>query len=500
MHKKIVLCILDGVGYREDADGNAFLNAKTPNIDKIISKYPSSFLEASGRAVGLPEFQMGTSEVGHMNIGSGRVIVQPLEQINEAIKNDSLGNDPKLLSVFEHVKRNNSTLHITGLLSDGGVHSHIDHLLYLLKVCKKNNIENIYLHLFTDGRDTYEKSALNDLKKVSDLDIGKIATISGRYYGMDRDSNYNRVRKSYDAMCYGIGPKYDNYEELINDNYSQEIFDEFINPGIIEEKTIEDNDALITFNFRKDRLRELFTLFSNKEISKNISDINLKEFNNLKTLTMFPVVGDVKSPFIFNDLDLKNLLVDYLIEKRIPQLRIAETEKYAHVTFFFDGGKEVESEYMKKILIPSPKVATYDLMPEMSAFQVTDTLLKEVSDYDFTVLNLANGDMVGHTGNYEAAVKAVEVMDSCIGKIYSKVVEELDGILIIMSDHGNCEVMWDENKNPVTSHTLNPVRFIVTKEKIELKNGKLADVAPTILNLMDLDVPIEMTGNILIKE
>ena len=503
--KKLVLCILDGCGLREETDGNAFKNANTPTLDMLMNKYSHSILQASGPYVGLPVGQMGTSEVGHMNIGAGRIALQPLEAINASIEDKSLYSNDKILEVLEFVKNNNSNLHIFGLLSDGGIHSHINHLFALLDMCKQNNIDNVYLDICLDGRDTYEKSALKYLDeldaKMKELGIGKIATIGGRYYGMDRDNNYDRLKLAYDAMCYGVGKEYNNYQELIKENYDSNITDEFVIPGIINKMPIKENDGVIAFNFRKDRLREMFTLLSNPEAYKsqaNEKNLEVIDYNNLKVLTMYPVTETVTCPHAFNDLDLKNILVDYLHNNHLSQLRIAETEKYPHVTFFFDGGREVDYDDMKKVLIPSPKVATYDLKPEMSVYEVTDNFLKEVENYDVTIMNLANGDMVGHTGVYEAAVSAVEHMDKCISKIYSKV-EELGGIMVIIADHGNCDVMWDENHNSVTSHTTNPVPCIITKEGLELKDGKLADVAPTMLKLLDLPIPDEMTGEVLIK-
>ena len=501
--KTLVLCILDGCGIREEKDGNAFANAYKPTLDMLFEKFPNSILEASGPAVGLPEGQMGTSEVGHMNLGSGRVALQPLEAITSSIEDGSILNNEKILEVLNHVKINNSNLHFFGLLSDGGVHSHINHLFGLLEMCKKNDIENVYLDICLDGRDTYEKSALTYLEqleeKIKELGIGKINIISGRYYAMDRDNNFDRLKLAYDALVYGEGPLYNSYKELVEDNYNKGVFDEFVIPGIINKMPLQDNDGIITFNFRKDRVREMFTLLSNPtayESDANEKGLNVKHFNNLKVLTMYPVTETVLAPRAFEDLDLKNILVDYLHEQGLSQLRIAETEKYPHVTFFFDGGKEVEYSDMKKILIPSPKVATYDLKPEMSVYEVTDNFLKEVENFDVTIMNLANGDMVGHTGVYEAAKKAVEDMDICLTKIYQKV-QELDGILIIIADHGNCDMMWDEDKKPVTSHTTNPVPCIITKEGIELRNGKLADIAPTMLKLLGLEQPVEMTGEAL---
>ena len=504
--KPLVLCILDGCGIRKESDGNAFLNANKPTFDMLMKKYPHSILKASGPAVGLPEGQMGTSEVGHMNLGSGRVALQPLQAITESIKNKSFFENEKILKVLNHVKKNNSNLHIMGLLSDGGVHSHINHLLSLLDMCKMNEVKNVYIHVFTDGRDTYEKSAKKYLdilsNKIQELDLGVIATISGRYYAMDRDNNFDRLKFAYDAICYGIGKKYNNYDELIEDNYNNGINDEFFVPGIINSCPVKENDGIITFNFRKDRLRELFTCFTNvleyDDLAKQ-KNLDLIDYKNLEVLTMFPVTETVKAPHAFNDLDLKNILVDYLHKFKKSQLRLSETEKFPHVTFFFDGGREVSYDDMKKIIVPSPKVATYDLKPAMSVYEVTDEFLKEAANFDVVIMNLANGDMVGHTGNYDAAKQAVEDMDKCLAKIYNEVMK-LDGILIIIADHGNCDMMWDSNHNPVTSHTTNPVPCIITKENIELEDGKLADIAPTMLYLLNLPIPSEMTGKVLIKK
>ena len=507
MTKPLVLCILDGCGVRKELDGNAFENANKPTIDGLLARYPHSLLQASGPYVGLPEGQMGTSEVGHMNLGSGRVALQPLQAISGSIKDKTLFSNKEILDVINHVKMNNSSLHIFGLLSDGGVHSHINHLLALLDMCKQNDLSNVYLDIALDGRDTYEKSAIQYLdilnEKIRKLGIGTISTISGRYYAMDRDNNFDRVKLAYDAICYGEGPKFENYQGMIEASYEKDVTDEFVIPGVLNAHPLEDGDAFITFNFRKDRLRELFTLLSNPteyEAAANEKGLTVKHYNNLKTLTMFPVTETVKCPHAFDDLDLKNILVDYLHEKGLSQFRIAETEKYPHVTFFFDGGKEVEYDDMKKIIIPSPKVATYDLKPEMSVYEVTDAFLENVDKYDVTIINLANGDMVGHTGVYEAAVAAVEHMDKCIAKMYDKVVNELGGIMIIIADHGNCDVMWDKDHKPVTSHTTNPVHCIITKEGIKLNDGILADIAPTMLELLELPIPVEMTGQSLIKK
>ena len=503
--KKFVLCILDGCGIREESDGNAFKNAYKPTFDYLVNRYPHSLLSASGKSVGLPVGQMGTSEVGHMNIGSGRIAIQPLERISGAIEDKSFFSNKEILDVLNHVKNNNSNLHIFGLLSDGGVHSHIDHAIALLLMCKANGVNNVYFDICLDGRDTNPKSALTYLekldKKMHEIGIGKISTISGRYYAMDRDNNFDRIKLAYDAIVYGKGKKYNSYNELITDNYNQGITDEFVIPGVINSDPLDNNDAIIAFNFRKDRLREMFTLLSNPGAYLNEATskgIEVERINNLKVLTMYPVTETVTCPHAFSDVDMKNILVDYLHDNNISQLRLAETEKFAHVTFFFDGGKEVEYPDMKKILIPSPKVATYDLKPEMSVYEVTDAFLNNVDNYDVTIMNLANGDMVGHTGSYEAAKLAVEHMDKCLAKIYNKVME-LDGTLMIIADHGNCDVMWDSNHVPVTSHTTNRVPCIITKEGISLNDGKLADVAPTMLELMGVAIPSEMTGVSLIK-
>ena len=503
--QKVVLTILDGVGIRDDSDGNAFKNANKPCIDMLFNKYPHSILQASGPSVGLPVGQMGTSEVGHMNLGSGRIAMQPLEVISNASIDGSLYQNEKILEVINHVKNNNSSLHLFGLLSDGGVHSHINHAISLLKMCKNNGLESVYFDICLDGRDTYEMSALKYLdilgNAIKEIGIGRINTIGGRYYGMDRDNNYDRLKLFYDALVYGEGKKYNNYRELIDENYANGKYDEFVMPGLIDSHPLNDNDGIITFNFRKDRIREMFTLLSNPSEYQEDAEkqgLKVKHFNNLKVLTMYPVTETVKCPHAFDDLDMKNILVHYLHDNHISQLRIAETEKYPHVTFFFDGGKEIEYDDMKKILVPSPKVATYDLKPEMSVYEVTDKFLENVDNYDVTIMNFANGDMVGHTGNYDAAVKAVECMDKCLDKIYQKVMD-LNGILIIIADHGNCDVMWDSNHLPVTSHTTNPVPCIITKDDIEINDGKLADIAPTIIDLLGLPIPKEMTGTSLIK-
>lgn len=497
--KPVVLCILDGVGIREEEYGNAFKQANKPNFDYLWRNFPHSLLTASGPLVGLPENQMGTSEVGHMNIGAGRVVYQPLELINQKIKDQTFFENKNILEVINHTKINKSKLHILGLISDGGIHSNIDHLMAILDMCAKEGVTQLYLHLFTDGRDVSPYSSYTYISKIEtklkELGIGSIATIGGRYYGMDRDNNYDRLKKGYDAIVNGIGERSESIEKYINDSYDKKITDEFIIPAVFDEQgMISDNDGIIVFNFRKDRLREILTAITNPEFN----DMEVKKFSNVKTVTMLPVVDSVKALHAFDDPSLKNILGEYLEKKGLSQLRIAETEKFAHVTFFFDGGKEIDYKNESKVLIPSPKVATYDLKPEMSAYLITDKLLEIIGNYDVVILNYANGDMVGHTGNMQATIKAVEILDQCLGKLMQKV-EELDGTLIVTADHGNCDYMLDKSGNIVTSHSTSLVPFIVNKKGIELNDGKLADIAPTILSLLNVEVPKEMTGKNLIK-
>ena len=494
----LLLMIMDGVGIKEGEYGNAFLQAKTPNFDYLLHTFPSCKLEASGEEVGLPKGQMGNSEVGHMNIGAGRIVYQPLEMINKSIRDKDFYQNEELLKTIKHVKENNSKLHLMGLISDGGVHSHLDHLLAILELCKREDMNNVYLHLFTDGRDVSPTSAYSYIEKVEEaikeLGLGTIATISGRYYAMDRDNNYDRLIKAYDVIVNDLGEKKDSIKEFIEESYKNNITDEFLVPTkFVDKANIEENDGVIIFNYRRDRIREIATALTNKEFN----DMPVVRFNNLKVVTMLPVVASVKAEHAFNDLKLENILGEYLAKKGLSQLRIAETEKYAHVTFFFDGGKEMDYEKEKKILIPSPKVATYDLKPEMSANEVTEALLPEIENFDVIILNFANGDMLGHTGVIDAAIQGVETVDKNIGKIYKRI-KELDGIMLVTADHGNCEEMLDEEGNVITSHTTNLVRMIITKEGLELKDGKLGDIAPTMLDLLELEIPEEMTGESLL--
>ena len=471
MKKTFVLCILDGCGIAPKGPYNAFDNAETKTLDYIRDNYPHTILEASGQPVGLPEGQMGTSEVGHMNIGAGRVVYQSIEMINNAIETGEFFKNENILKVINHVKENNSKLHIMGLISDGGIHSHTKHLLAIIDMCKQNNIKEVYFHLFTDGRDTGIHSAQEWIKKLEDkiaeTKIGKITTISGRYYAMDRDNNYDRLKLAYDAICYGIGEHYNSVKEVFADQYNRDITDEFILPSVIDNGKLNDNDGIIVWNYRPDRLREMFTAITNPESSP----METTKYNNIKFVSMMPISETVKGLHAFEHQDITNGLGEYLANLGLSQLRIAETEKYAHVTHFFDGDKDLELKKSKKILVPSPKVATYDLKPEMSAEEVTNNLLSELEkDYlDFVVINYANGDMVGHTGVYEAAVKAVEFMDKCLKRVYDKV-EEIGGTMIITADHGNCDVMKNEDGTVCTTHTTNPVPFYITKKDLKLKN------------------------------
>lgn len=498
MMKPIVLCILDGVGIRNEEHGNAFAKATKPNFDFLWNKYPHSLLEASGELVGLPHGQMGNSEVGHMNIGAGRIVYQPLQLINEKIKNGDFFNNEEFKNVMEYVKEKDSKLHIFGLLSDGGIHSHINHLFAILDMAKNNGIKELYLHMFLDGRDTLPEVAetyLDELsKKIKEIDLGVIATISGRYYAMDRDNRWDRVSLAYNAIANADGIEYSNYHDAIKDSYANKIYDEFVLPTVLDKNGIvEENDGLILFNYRPDRGRELFSALTNPKFT----GFERKFIRNLKLVTMMPLSNEVINTTAFDNQNLADTLGEYLADNNKKQLRIAETEKYAHVTYFFDGGLEKELVGCDRILIPSPKVATYDLAPEMSAVEITDRLIEVVDNYDVVIVNYANGDMVGHTGIIPAAVTAVECVDKCLGRLYKKV-EEIGGTLLVTADHGNCDWMLDDNNNVITSHSTSLVPFIINKN-VELKDGKLADIAPTILTMLNLEIPKEMTGNILIK-
>lgn len=492
--KKVLLCVLDGVGLSKIKDGNALINANKPNIDYLMKEYPNKGINASGTFVGLPDGQMGNSEVGHLTIGAGRIIYQSLELINRAIKDESFYSNESFLNAIRHAKENNSKLHIMGLLSDGGVHSHINHIKALLKLCKKEDFSNVYFHIFTDGRDTFKESSISyidDLNnEINELGIGKICTISGRYYAMDRDKRWDRLKKCYDVIVNNTGNKCDDYKKYITDSYEKGITDEFIEPVIIDDSgKIEENDSIIWANFRPDRAIQILRSL----VDPNFDEFDRKIFNNLYLTTMMYVSDDVKSDIAFKKEIIDNTLGIYLSKLGKKQLRIAETEKYAHVTYFFDGGRDLDLNLCDRVLIPSPKVATYDLKPEMSAREITSNLLEKMdNNYDFIFLNFANGDMVGHTGNYNMTKRAIETIDEMIGKLYKKCMDD-EYLFIITADHGNAEEMIDENGNVVTSHTTNLVPFIVTDKNLNIENvNKLSDIAPFVLNYMNLNLPDEM--------
>lgn len=500
--KPVVLMILDGFGIRNTEIGNAIKAAHKPNYDNCYKNYPHTQLNASGLAVGLPEGQMGNSEVGHLNIGAGRVVYQELTRITKTAEEGRFDENEAIRSAVDNVNKNNSSLHLMGLLSDGGVHSHIDHLKALIKFAKDKNVERVYVHAFLDGRDVPPSSAITYVKELeeymNEIGKGKIATISGRYYAMDRDKRWERTKLAYDALVLGEGEKANSAVEAVQNSYNKNVTDEFVIPTVICEDgnpiaRIKDKDSVIFFNFRPDRARQLTRAINDKEFDgfeRNTLD--------LKFVCMTQYDATIENVEVaFKPQKIVNTLGEYVSKCGLNQLRIAETEKYAHVTFFFNGGVETPNKNEDRVLIPSPKVATYDLQPEMSAYKVTDALLEKLDSdkYDLVILNYANPDMVGHTGVFEAAKKAIEAVDECLGKVVNKVLEK-DGAVFITADHGNSECMLDSEGKPMTAHTTNPVPFIyVSKHSTELKDGgKLADIAPTLLKAMGLDKPEEMTG------
>ena len=510
MKKPTVLLILDGYGERKEKDGNAIALANTPVMDKLKKEFPYVEGQASGLFVGLPDGQMGNSEVGHMNMGAGRIVYQELTRITKAIEDGDFFENKALKEAVEHCKKENSALHFMGLVSSGGVHSHIGHIYGLLELAKRAGLKKVYLHAFLDGRDTPPdsgKSFLMDVeKKMQELGVGEIATISGRYYAMDRDKNYDRVEKAYRAMVDGTGEKASSVEEAIDASYAKKVYDEFVLPTVIEKDgavhTVSDGDAMIFFNFRPDRAREICHAFCDDEFNF---------FNRGPRKKVFFVCFTDYDPTIpnkrvaFEKEEIHNTLGEVVSNLGKNQLRIAETEKYAHVTFFFNGGKEEPYENEDRILVPSPKeVPTYDLKPEMSCYTVTEKLTEAIRSgkYDLVVANFANPDMVGHTGVLPAAIKAIEVVDECMGKVVDAV-ESMHGNLFILADHGNADIMIDEKTGePYTAHTTNPVPFIlVSDEKHKLREGGcLADVAPTLLELMGIPQPKEMTGKSLLEK
>ena len=474
----------------------------TPVIDGLTAKYPHAQLACSGEAVGLPDGQMGNSEVGHTNIGAGRIVYQELTRITKAIREGVFFKNPVFLDVINAVKKNNGALHLMGLLSDGGVHSHNSHLYALLQLAKQEGVENVFVHAFLDGRDVPPSSAADYLAeleaKLKEIGVGKIATISGRYYAMDRDKRWDRVQKAYNAIALGEGVKQASSELAIKNSYEEDTTDEFVVPVVVGNYAgMTSNDGAIFFNFRPDRARELTHAFVDTTFDGFARNEDLK----IPFATMTQYEKGMNVEIAYKPEFLTNTLGEYVSKLGYTQLRIAETEKYAHVTFFFNGGIEQPYEGEDRILVPSPKVATYDLQPEMSAIEVTDKVVEAIlsKKYDFIILNYANGDMVGHTGVMEAAVKAVETVDTCVGR-FVDAIKQVGGTVCITADHGNAEKMLDEEtKEAFTAHTTNPVPFIVVSDKVkEVKDGALCDIAPTLLKLAGLEVPAEMTGKALI--
>ena len=507
-NKLTMLMILDGFGINPEENGNAVKLANTPNLDELMKTCPVTEIHTSGMDVGLPDGQMGNSEVGHTNIGAGRIVYQELTRITKSIEDGDFFSNKELVEAIENCKKHNSKLHIMGLLSDGGVHSHIRHLYAILELAKRKDFEDVYVHCFLDGRDTPPASAENYImkleEKMKEKGVGKIASITGRFYAMDRDKRWERVKKCYDAIVNGEGIKKTSAISAIESSYQKEVFDEFVEPTLIcnGEKpiaTIENNDSVVFFNFRPDRARE---------ITRTLVDKDFKEFET-KKMNLYYVCFtkyDETMPNVniaFKPTTLKNTFGEYISNNGLTQLRIAETEKYAHVTFFFNGGEEKQYPGEDRILVPSPKVKTYDMQPEMSAYEVTDKVIEAIDSnkYDCIILNYANPDMVGHTGVLEAAKKAVETIDECVGRVV-EAVKKQDGVLLITADHGNAEQMIDyATGEPHTAHTTNPVPCIlVGMENVKLKIGRLADLAPTMLDILDLEKPEEMTGESIIEK
>ena len=503
--KVTMLMILDGFGDNKNTDGNAIKLAKTPNIDKLMKKYPNTDIFTSGLHVGLPEGQMGNSEVGHTNIGAGRIVYQELTRITKSIEDGDFFSNPEFIAAIENCKKYNSKLHILGLVSDGGVHSHNRHLYGLLEMAKRRDFEDVYVHCFLDGRDTPPASAETYVaelqEKMKEKGVGKIASLSGRFYAMDRDKRFDRVKLAYDAIVCQEGESFECPVQYVKDSYAKDVLDEFVIPGYNKnvEGTIDDGDSVIFANFRPDRAIQLATVITNPTFYEGY--VPEKQVKDLEFVCMMKYADSVNGEIAFVSPELTNTLGDYLSAQGLKQLRIAETEKYAHVTFFFDGGVDKEIEGATRVLVNSPKVATYDLQPEMSAYEVKDKLIAELDKdiHDVVIVNFANCDMVGHTGVIPAAIKAVSVVDDCIGEVYEKVLE-LGGTMLITADHGNAEEELDADGNPFTAHTTNVVPLIVTNSHIGLKEGgKLGDLAPTMLQLLGLPIPEEMDGESLLK-
>jgi 2,3-bisphosphoglycerate-independent phosphoglycerate mutase len=508
--KPAAIIILDGFGMRGETSGNAVAQAKKPNFDRYWNTYPHTELTACGEAVGLPAGQMGNSEVGHLNIGAGRVVYQDLTRISKSIREGEFYENETLLGAVRHAKENGKKLHLYGLLSDGGVHSHIDHLLALLDLAKKEGLKDgdVFVHAFLDGRDVAPDSARGYMERLQDhiakIGVGQVATVQGRYYAMDRDKRWERTEKSYRAMVYGDGPQYTDPLHAISESYEKSVYDEFVMPTVIVGEDgqpvglVESNDAVVFFNFRPDRAIQLSQVFTNEDFCG--FDRGPKAPSNLYFVCLTLFSESVGGFVAYKPKDLDNTCGEVIAQHGLKQLRIAETEKYPHVTFFFSGGRDVELPGEKRVLIPSPKVATYDLKPEMSAYEVADACVKEIESdqFDAIILNFANPDMVGHSGMLEPTIKAVEATDECLGKVVDAILAK-GGVAIILADHGNADMVFDENGRPFTAHTTNPVPFIVTDNNVNLReDGILADVSPTLLDLMGLPKPEQMTGESMI--
>ena len=504
--KPVMLMVLDGWGLNDNpGQKNAIKEVEPKNFIKYSEVYPNSVLKASGEAVGLPEGQMGNSEVGHLNLGAGRVIYQPLVKISKDIKDGVFFENKEMIKIMESVKENGTALHMGGLLSDGGVHSHIEHIYGILEMAKKFGIEKVYVHAFLDGRDTPPKSALKYIEaleaKMSEIGVGEIATVSGRYYSMDRDNNWDRTEKAYNVIVKAEGSKAASAKAAVEAAYAENKTDEFVDPTVISGVKLSENDAYILFNFRPDRARQITRAINDVEFTGFVRENNPK----VSFLCMRQYDSTIDAPVAYPDDDVVNTFGEVVSKAGLKQLRTAETEKYAHVTFFFNGGSEDEFEGEERILVASPKVATYDLQPEMSAYELTDKVIEalDADKYDVIIMNYANPDMVGHTGEYEAAKKAVEVVDECFGKVAEKIIEK-DGALLVTADHGNADLMVDpETGNPFTAHTTNPVPLMLISNDykgVDLKDGKLADIAPTMLEILEIEKPAEMDGESLIAK
>lgn len=504
------LIIMDGFGITAEEKGNAVIAADVVNFKKYWNDYPSSTIHASGMDVGLPNGQMGNSEVGHLNIGAGRIVYQEFTRITKSIEEGDFFSNDQLLRAVNNAKEKGTNLHVMGLVSDGGVHSHITHLYALLKLAKQEGLPQVYIHCFMDGRDTPPRSGINYIKdleeKIKELEYGCIATVTGRYYAMDRDKRWDRVNKAYDALVMGKGEHFTSAHDAMKSSYDSDITDEFVLPSIITKNgepkaTIAENDSIVFFNFRPDRARQITKSFIEEDFNEfergkgyfPVCFVSLTQYDET-----FKNIGIAFKPQV-----LKNTFGEYISKKGYKQLRIAETEKYAHVTFFFNGGVEEPNDNEDRDLIPSPKVATYDLKPSMSAVEVTDQVVKKIESdaYDVIILNYANCDMVGHTGSFDAAVEAVKTVDECLGRTVEAILKK-NGNVIITADHGNAEKMMEDNGEPFTAHSTNDVPFVLVGEEykdVGLKeNGRLADITPTLLEMMDLEKPDEMTGNSLI--